>query len=99
MMTGMVLVDECRWLWRGRRWCHLVSDESLDELHTFAERLGVPRRAFQGDHYDLDEDRRARAVALGAQVVSSREIVARLRAAGLRISPAARRTAARTVRE
>jgi hypothetical protein len=99
MMAGVVLVDECRWLWRGRRWCHLVSDESLDELHHFAERLGVPRRAFQGDHYDLDEDRRRRALALGAKPVSSREIVVRLRAAGLRLSPAARRRATRTVRE
>ena len=31
-----VLVDEPLWWWRGRRWCHLVSDESLDELHAFA---------------------------------------------------------------
>jgi hypothetical protein len=86
-----VLVDECRWPWRGRRWCHLVSDESYEELHEFAENLGVPRRAFQGDHYDLDEIRRAAAIALGAEPVPSRELLRRLRGAGLRLRPAERR--------
>jgi hypothetical protein len=85
------LVDECRWPWRGRRWCHLVSDRDLDELHAMADAVGVPRRSFQGDHYDLHEDARARALALGAVAVTSRELVVRLRAAGLRLSPAARR--------
>ena len=85
------LVDECRWPWRGRRWCHLVSDRDLDELHDLAARLDVPRRAFQGDHYDIDEVRRARAIELGAVPVSSRELVLRLRGAGLRLTPAARR--------
>jgi hypothetical protein len=90
-----LFVDDCRWPWRGRRWCHFVSDHDLDELHTAAAALGVPRRAFQGDHYDLDEPRRAGAVELGAVPVSSRELVIRLRAAGLRLTPAARRSAAR----
>jgi hypothetical protein len=86
-----VLVDEARWWWRGRRWCHLVSDESLAELHAFAARLDVPLRAFQGDHYDLPEDYRAEAIAAGATVVPSRELVRRLRAAGLRLTPDERR--------
>lgn len=86
-----MLVDECRWPWRGRLWCHLVSDESYEELHEFVENLGVPRRAFQGDHYDLDEVRRAAAIALGAEPVPSRELLRRLRAAGLRLRPAERR--------
>jgi hypothetical protein len=80
----MVLVDPAVWPWRDRVWCHLISDESYDELHAFAERLGIPRRAFQGDHYDLPEDHRIRAIALGATPVSSRELVRRLIDAGLR---------------
>ncbi|MDQ3469790.1 MAG: DUF4031 domain-containing protein [Actinomycetota bacterium] len=91
-----VLVDEPRWWWRGRRWCHLVSDDSLDELHEFARRLGIPRRAFQGDHYDVPEEHRPEVVSAGAQEVESRELVRRLRAAGLRLSPAARRARAGT---
>ena len=86
-----VLIDEARWWWRGRRWCHLVSDESLEELHDFARGAGIPERAFQGDHYDIPEDSRAALVAAGATEVGSRELVRRLRAAGLRLSPAERR--------
>ena len=79
-----VLVDPAVWPWRGQRWSHLVSDESYDELHAFAARLGVPRRAFQGDHYDVPEELRLRAVDLGAQPVTGRELILRLRASGLR---------------
>ncbi len=86
-----VLVDEPRWWWRGRKWCHLVSDSSLDELHEFAAGLGIPRRGFQGDHYDVPEELRQEVVAAGAVEVESRELVRRLRAAGLRLTPAQRR--------
>ena len=79
-----VLVDPAVWPWRGRRWAHLVSDESYDELHEFAARLGVPRGAFQGDHYDVPTELREQAVALGAEPVPARELLARLTAAGLR---------------
>lgn len=79
-----VLVDAAIWPFEGRKWAHLVSDTSFDELHAFAEQLGIPRRAFQGDHYDVPTDYRDRAIALGAEAVTSRELVRRLRAAGLR---------------
>jgi len=79
-----VLVDPAVWPWRGERWSHLVSDHSYEELHDFALRLGVPRRAFQGDHYDIPSSLWERAVALGAQAVPARELLARLKAAGLR---------------
>ena len=79
-----ILVDQAVWPWRGRRWAHLVSDESYDELHRFAARLGIPRRAFQGDHYDIPTEYRERAIELGAESVDSRELVRRLRESGLR---------------
>jgi hypothetical protein len=79
-----VLVDRAIWRWRGRRWAHLVSDTSYAELHAFAAELGLRRAWFQGDHYDLPEETRAQAVALGAQPVEAAELVRRLRAAGLR---------------
>jgi RimJ/RimL family protein N-acetyltransferase len=68
-------------------WCHLVSDTSYDELHRFTKDLGIPRLAFQGDHYDLHETGRARAIEHGATPVNSREIVRALRNAGLRRGP------------
>jgi hypothetical protein len=80
-----ILVDPAVWPWRDRRWAHLVSDESYDELHAFAERLGIPARAFQGDHYDIPAEHRLRAIELGATPVSSRELVRRLIDAGLRV--------------
>lgn len=79
-----MLVDAAIWPFEGRKWAHLVSDTSFDELHAFAEQLGIPRRAFQEDHYDVPTDYRDRAIALGAEAVTSRELVRRLRAAGLR---------------
>jgi hypothetical protein len=81
-----VLVDDATWSWRGERWAHLASDASVDELHDFAASLGLRRLAFQGDHYDVPSPLRARAVDLGAEAVGSRELVRRLRAAGLRRS-------------
>ena len=80
----MIIVDRPLWRWRGRRWAHLTSDTDFAELHAFAARLGMRREWFQGDHYDLPDDRWDEAVALGAVPVSSSELVQRLRAAGLR---------------
>jgi hypothetical protein len=79
-----ILVDEAVWPWRGRLWAHLVSDLSFEELHAFAERLGIPRHAFQGDHYDVPTELRAQALDLGALAVTGKELVIRIKAAGLR---------------
>ncbi len=81
-----VLVDEPIWPFRDRLWCHLVSDSSYDELHALAAGLGIPRRGFQGDHYDLPAEMRDDAIALGAQPVTGRELITRLRDSGLRRS-------------
>ena len=37
-LLAVILVDPAVWPWRGRRWAHLVSDHSIDELHDFAAR-------------------------------------------------------------
>jgi hypothetical protein len=79
-----VLIDEPRWPLHGRRWSHLVSDTSLDELHEFAERMGIPRRGFHQDHYDVPEEYYADAVTRGAVPTPSRELLRKLKAAGLR---------------
>ena len=96
-----ILVDEIREYPHARLalklWCHLVSDESFEELHVFAARLGIPRRGFQGDHYDLPAQWRERAVALGAREVSARELTERMagpRGDRVRARRAARRAAA-----
>ena len=77
-------IDAPTWPGHGRLWSHLVSDVSYSELHDFAAGLGLPPRAFDRDHYDVIADRYDSAIAAGAVAASSREIVARLTAAGLR---------------
>jgi Protein of unknown function (DUF4031) len=67
----------------SRRWCHMVSDTSEEELHAFAARIGLRREWAQlrpkasAAHYDLTPERRVRAVKLGAVEVTGRELVAR----------------------
>jgi hypothetical protein len=80
----MILIDPPLVPAHGRLWSHLVSDESYDELHAFAASIGIPARGFDRDHYDVPAERYDDVVAAGATPVSSRELVARLRAAGLR---------------
>ena len=79
-----VLIDPPLWPAHGRRWSHLASDASLAELHAFAARAGIPERGFEGDHYDVPEERYADTVAAGAMPVSSRELLRRLQDSGLR---------------
>ncbi|WP_037910658.1 DUF4031 domain-containing protein [Actinacidiphila yeochonensis] len=79
-----VYIDPPTWPGHGRLWSHMVSDASYEELHAFADRLGVPPRAFERDHYDIAQTRYAAAVALGAVPVGSKELVRRLTGAGLR---------------
>ena len=79
-----VYIDAPTWPGHGRFWSHLVSDVSYAELHAFAVGLGLPPRAFERDHYDVVAERYESAITAGAVPVTSREIVARLTAAGLR---------------
>ena len=92
-----ILIDPPQWPAHGTLWSHLVSDTSYAELHTFAARLGLPRRSFDLDHYDLPSSRYEQAVALGAHPVLARDIVFRLRNSGLRVRQI-EREAARPVR-
>jgi len=75
-------------------WCHMAVDGGFEELHAFAAALGIPRHRFQGDHYDLPRWIRSRAVTLGAEEVSTGELLQRM--AGPRGDRARRRAARRT---
>lgn len=87
-----VYVDDAVISWRGRRWAHLMAD-TLEELHAFAARLRIPRRAFQnktsGAHYDVPTELREEALRLGAIAISRhrdreqvRAVIRRARAQG-----------------
>lgn len=81
-----VLIDPPIWPAHNTVWSHLVSDESLDELHTFARAAGIPQRAFDHDHYDVPEREYAALVTRGAVEVTGKELYRRLQASGLRVS-------------
>ena len=89
-----VLIDPPAWPAHGTLWSHLVSDESLDELHRFAEANGIRTRAFDLDHYDVPAALYDQLIEAGASAVTGKDLVRRLRASGLRI-PAKDREARR----
>lgn len=71
------------------RWSHLVTDPGgdLDELHAFAQRIGLKRGWFQGPprhrhpHYDVTDIKRRAAIAAGAQAITWRRLGEMLAAA------------------
>jgi alkanesulfonate monooxygenase SsuD/methylene tetrahydromethanopterin reductase-like flavin-dependent oxidoreductase (luciferase family) len=78
-----VYVDDWRqWARVGpieTRWSHLTADDA-EELHAFAEQLGLRRAWFQDHHrdptrhhYDLSDPARERAIESGAVAVTWRE--------------------------
>ncbi|WP_426182532.1 DUF4031 domain-containing protein [Microbacterium sp. TWP3-1-2b2] len=86
-----VLIDDPIWPAHGRLWAHLVSEDSLDELHAFALGNGIPARAFDLDHYDVPDDALPRLIAAGAVRVGGKELTRRLIASGLRVPARDRR--------
>ena len=80
----MILIDPPTWPAHGRLWSHVISDASLEELHAFARAAGIPGRSFEGDHYDVPDERHAELVRAGAVPVGNRELARVLRASGLR---------------
>jgi hypothetical protein len=80
-----IWIDPPAWPAHGRLWSHLISDESYAELHDFAAAQGIPSRGFEGDHYDVPEERHAALVAAGARLVGGRALARILRDRGLRI--------------
>jgi hypothetical protein len=80
-MRMPVYVDDARIPWRGHVWSHMVA-ETAEELHRAAEALGIGRERVQDKgrtlHYDLPEEWRLKAIALGvAQPIGRRELVQR----------------------
>lgn len=63
---------------------HMIATAE-DELHAMADRIGLARRWFQGDHYDVSISLRDKAIAAGAMEITLRQCaaMAHLRKRGL----------------
>jgi len=52
---------------------HMIADSEA-ELHEMARAIGVARRWFQGDHYDVCKAKREAAIARGALPIPMRDL-------------------------
>jgi len=72
----MVYVDKMKTQYRRMVMSHMLAD-SLEELHTMADRVGLKRKWFQNHktpHYDLCQAKRALAIQLGAVEIERRQV-------------------------
>jgi hypothetical protein len=67
-----VYVDNMRAKYGRLVLCHMIADTEA-ELHAMADRIGVARKWYQGDHYDIALSKRAEAVAAGAVEITWRQ--------------------------
>lgn len=72
----MIYIDDAKIQYKRTSLCHLFTDGDTAELHAFARALNMSRNWFkQGLYYNMSYDRRATAVAMGAQLVTHREAI------------------------
>jgi hypothetical protein len=58
---------------RRMKMSHMMADTD-DELHAMAQKIGVARKWYQGDHYDICMSMRAKAIKLGAKAITYPEM-------------------------
>lgn len=64
-----VYVDDMKAPYGRMIMCHMVAD-SEEELHAMADAIGVARRWFQNDHYDIALGKRRLAIERGAMEIT-----------------------------
>lgn len=52
---------------------HMIA-ETDEELHAMADKIGVLRKWYQGDHYDITQSKKALAIQNGAQAITLRQL-------------------------
>ena len=80
-----IFIDPPVWPAHGTVFSHLISDNSLAELHDFAAKTGISPRAFDADHYDVPAYRYEGLVRAGAREVSGSRLTRILIDSGLRV--------------
>ncbi len=73
-----VYVDESQWPFGRMIMCHMVAD-TLHELHSMADLIGIQRKWFQNKpgfpHYDIAKSKRTLAIIYGAKEITARELI------------------------
>lgn len=59
----------------GRKYvmCHMIADTE-EELHAMADNIGVLRKWYQGDHYDITQSKKVLAIKAGAVPITLRQL-------------------------
>ncbi len=70
-----VYVDTMQAPFKGMLMCHMIAD-SEEELHAMAAAIGMQRKWYQGDHYDISMERKQLAIEKGAREIGRRELAA-----------------------
>jgi Protein of unknown function (DUF4031) len=63
---------------RRMKMSHMIADTE-EELLAFADRLGLKREWYQGNHFDVSMSVRTKAISLGAKEIPLRELAAMVR--------------------
>lgn len=59
--------------YRNMKMSHMIADNE-DELHEMAAKIGVARKWYQGDHYDIAMSKRRLAINLGAVPITLKQL-------------------------
>jgi hypothetical protein len=70
-----VYVDTMRAPFRGMLMCHMIAT-SEEELHAMAAAIGMQRKSYQRDHYDVSMEMKELAIQRGAREIGIRELAA-----------------------
>jgi hypothetical protein len=54
---------------------HMIAD-GVGELHEMARKIGVARKWYQGDHYDVCMSKRTKAIEMGAVACTLKQLAA-----------------------
>lgn len=92
-----VYVDDMRAPFGKMIMCHMIADTEK-ELHDMAFAIGLQRRWYQGDHYDVALVKRAEAVSRGAVEITWRQAGAMMACVRLYKLPMPKPEDAETVR-
>jgi len=82
-----VYVDDMKAPFRRMIMCHMIADTEA-ELHAMADLIGVARRWYQGNHYDIAMVKRALAVEAGAVEITQCQAAAMMAIRRMGLAPA-----------